>query len=422
MKRFLACLLTLALLLGCVSFASAEEQATVRIVWWGSQTRHDLTVAALEKFMEKYPNIKVEYEFSDWGGYWSKLATQVAGHLEPDVICMDYSQLANYANSGVLADLAPYMESGALDVSNVASSVIDSGKIGDKTYALSTGTNAFVMFYRPDVVEEAGLTMPETISYEDYLEMSKTIYEKTGRTGEAMLGIDRVRNTARGYGDQMYNDDGSALGFDNPEYLVKVWTAYTDAVNAGWQLPVGEGTAATAFDAFVSDTWSSSHWTNELTAYEEGSGCELKMVPYPDWADSTMSSTYFKPSMFWTMAESSQNKDAAITLINYLTNDPDAFDILGTDRAMPISSVIREHIAPTLDENSQEVASLLDFLGEEGRTSPIMKPDPACDAEIRTLLDEYTDQVKYDMVDDLYAHAQAFIEEANGILAKAAAK
>ena len=51
-----------------------------------------------------------------------------------------------------------------------------------------------------------------------------------------------------------------------------------------------------------------------------------------------------------------------------------------------------------------------------------MKPDPACDAEIRTLLDEYTDQVKYDMVDDLYAHAQAFIEEANGILAKAAAK
>ena len=82
MKRFLACFLTLALLLGCVGFASAEEQTTVRIVWWGSQVRHDATVAALEKFMEKYPNIKVEYEFSDWGGYWSKLATQVAGHLE----------------------------------------------------------------------------------------------------------------------------------------------------------------------------------------------------------------------------------------------------------------------------------------------------------------------------------------------------
>ncbi|MGN1063899.1 MAG: hypothetical protein ACI4QC_00680, partial [Thermoguttaceae bacterium] len=44
---------------------------------------------------------------------------------------------------------------------------------------------------------------------------------------------------------------------------------------------------------------------------------------------------------------------------------------------MPISSAVREHIAPNLDENSQEIAALLDWLGGEGRTSPIMKPDIA---------------------------------------------
>ena len=68
MKRILAAILSLVLILGCVSFASAEE-TTIRMLWWGSQTRHDVTVAAVNKFMEKYPDIKVEVEYSDWSGY-----------------------------------------------------------------------------------------------------------------------------------------------------------------------------------------------------------------------------------------------------------------------------------------------------------------------------------------------------------------
>ena len=316
------------------------------------------------------------------------------------------------------------MESGALDVSNVASTVIESGKVNDKAYAISTGTNANVLMYRPDVLEQAGLTMPERMTYEEYLDMCKTVYEKTGWHGVALMGIDAVRDTARCYGEQLYNEEGTALGFDNPEYIAKMWEAYLDGVEAGWILPVGETTAATAFDGFVADHWISAHWTNELTAYESGSGCELKMAPWPDWADAQMSSIYLKPSMFWTLAESSQNKDAAMTLINYLTNDPDCFDIVGTERAMPISSVIREHLAPKLDENGQEIATLLDYLGQDGMTTPIMKPDLACDSEIRTLWTEYDEQVQYGMVerDALVAHAQAFIDEANEIIANSVAE
>ena len=108
---------------------------TLRVTWWGSQTRHDLTMAAIEKFQEKYPWITVEPEFTSWDGYWSKLATQVAGGLLPDVIQMDYQYLIQYAQSGVLADLKPYFESGTIDVSNVAESVLTSGQVGEKIYA-----------------------------------------------------------------------------------------------------------------------------------------------------------------------------------------------------------------------------------------------------------------------------------------------
>lgn len=87
MKRILPLMLVLALLCtSAVAFAESEEPVTLRVYWWGSQTRHDLTMAAIEKFEEKYPNITVEAEFTSWDGYWSKLATQVAGNLLPDVI------------------------------------------------------------------------------------------------------------------------------------------------------------------------------------------------------------------------------------------------------------------------------------------------------------------------------------------------
>ena len=418
MKRILAAILSLVLVLGCVSFASAEE-TTIRIVWWGSQNRHDVTVAAVQKFMEKNPDIKVEVEYTDWGGYWSKLATQAAGNLLPDVIQMDYSQLANYASNMILADLTPYFESGAIDISNVASSVIESGEVGGVPYALSCGTNALVLMYRPDVVEAAGLTMPEEITAEEYAELCQKVYDATGRTAWSLgFQFDSYRNIARGYGVDFYNEEGTALGFDDPEWIVRLWQGSVDAEAAGWQIPVGEETAASGMDVFVSDTWVDNIWTNQLDAYEIGSNCELKMIPWPDWSDSTRASTYFKPSMFWSIAESSENKDAAAKLIDFLTNDPECFNIVGTDRAMPISSVIREYMAPKLSENSQEVSAVLDYLAQEGKTSKIMNPDLACHSDVQTLFTEYYEMVRYGMVDDLTAHAQALIDEANEIIAK----
>ena len=96
MKRFLSVLLAAVLLctmLAPLAASAEQEPVTLRVTWWGSQTRHDLTMAAIEKFQEKYPWITVEPEFTSWDGYWSKLATQVAGGLLPDVIQMDYQYL-----------------------------------------------------------------------------------------------------------------------------------------------------------------------------------------------------------------------------------------------------------------------------------------------------------------------------------------
>ena len=53
--------------------------------------------------------------------------------------------------------------------------------------------------------------------------------------------------------------------------------------------------------------------------------------------------------------------------------------------------------------------------------SPLMNPGPASHTEIADLLGQYSEQVRYGEITDLAATAQQFMDEANQILADAAA-
>ncbi|MDY3280672.1 MAG: extracellular solute-binding protein [Eubacteriales bacterium] len=423
MKRFLSVLLVAAMICALLpTLALAEEETTLRVMWWGSQTRHDRTMAAIAKFEEKNPGVKVDAEFTSFDEYWRKLATQVAGNQVPDVIQMGYTYLIQYANSGVLADLKPYFESGAIDVSDVAESVIASGQVDGHIYALSTGTNCLATFYRKDVADAAGVEVPMDLTYEKVIELSKTVYEKTGRTNNIPIDLDAVRLYVRSRGMQLYNEEGTALGFDDPKYIADLWQMRVDGLKEGWILDSGSTTATTAFDNLISDCWMNQHYSNELQAYQDGNGVTLEMVMYPVVEGGTVPPAFFKPSMFWSISEKSNVKDVAARFIDFFTNDPDCFDIMGLDRAMPVSAKIREYLIPTFDDVSKRTAALLDYLGQEGKSSPIMKPDVAAHGEIMALFAEYMEQVNYGMVDDLTAFAQQFMDEANELITKSLAK
>lgn len=422
MKRFLSILLislmTLTMLGGAAS--AAEEQQTIRVLWWGSQTRHDLTTQMIAKFMEKHPNIKVEVEFTDWGSYWNKLATQVAGDLVPDVIQMDYAYIMQYARSGVLEPLDPYIEAGKLNIDDIAETVVDSGRVDGNIYAIATGTTAPVLMHRKDLVEQVGMELSMQPTLEEYIAVSKAIYEQTGHTDDyiTQLGIEDLRNRVRNYGLNLYNEESNGLGFDDPQYVVDMWNVALQADEDGYTLGIGETTAATAFDSYINDTWAAHHSTNELGAYQEGSAMDLEMVALPSLEGATDVATYFKSTMFWAVSVNSQAKDAAVEFINFYTNDEDCFSIIGMDRGMPSSSKMREFITPNLSPTEQKVAAAIDFFSQPGNSTPVMPPDAPAHNEVRALLVQYSEEVRYGLVDDLYAYAVQFMEEANALLAK----
>lgn len=424
-KRILTALAAAVMLcLALTPAALAEEKTTINILWWGSQTRHDLTVKLIEKFEELNPDIDVVMDYSDWTGYWTKLPAQVAGGQTPDVFQMDYAYLSQYAENGVLAPLDGYIADGSLDMSNVAENIIISGQVQGTTYAISTGTNAPVMLYRKDVLDELGLTLPMNPTMSEYSAVSKAVYEATGLrdTFVTSCSADTLRFRLRNYGMNLYNVEATALGFDDPKYVVDMWELALQAQDEGWGILPGEETAVTAFDSMVMDAWSRYQNSNELQAYRDATGKDISMVMIPNLDDATASATYLKPSMFWCVAEQSTVKDAAVRFINFFTNNEACFDIVGIERAIPISSEMREYVTPSLDAVGQEVSTFIDFVSQPGMASPLMNPDPTSHSNVAELLDQYSEQVRYGMVDDLEAAAREFMDEANAILAEAANK
>ncbi|OYP02565.1 hypothetical protein CG709_10595 [Lachnotalea glycerini] len=52
------------------------EPVTIKITWWGGQSRHDYTQKLLNKYTELNPNVTFEALPSGWDGYFDKLSTQ----------------------------------------------------------------------------------------------------------------------------------------------------------------------------------------------------------------------------------------------------------------------------------------------------------------------------------------------------------
>ena len=402
---------------------NAEGKTTLNVLWWGSQTRHEQTTAMLEKFEELNPDIDVVMDYSDWDGYWTKLPAQVAGGQTPDVFQMDYAYLSQYANNGVLAELDSYIADGSLDMSNVEQNILDSGTVNDKVYAISNVTNAPVMLYRKDLVDELGLELPMNPTLTQYMDVAKAVYEATGLRDTFITGCTSANLNfyLRNYGMNFFNDEGNGLGFDDPQYIVDMWELALKAQEEGWGLKPGEGTSTTAFDSMVVEAWSRQQNSNELQAYRDATGKDISMVMIPTMEDATTPNSYLKPAMYWCVGADSDVKDAAVRFINFFTNNTECYDIVGIERAVPISSEMREYVAPNLDEVSQEVVDFIDYVSQPDKTSPIMNPDPAVGNEVDELMDQYSEQVRYGEITDLQAAAQQFMDEANQILAEGAA-
>ena len=167
MKKIIALFIALAMLVGMTSPLADLKVGTFDVAgagnialgfgWWGNQVRDAATADALNYFTENYPNITFNTNAQNWSNYWALMLTSAADNSLPDLMQQDYAYIEQWVAAGDLLDLTPYVESGALDLSNVPQSIIDTGKVGDGIYAVCAGMNAPALLYNKTLTDELGI-------------------------------------------------------------------------------------------------------------------------------------------------------------------------------------------------------------------------------------------------------------------------
>ncbi|MFB9753642.1 extracellular solute-binding protein [Paenibacillus hodogayensis] len=64
----------------------------------------------IDGFAAKFPNIKVEVQDAPWGDFVTKIATQIAGGMTPDVWLQENAVILGYGKRGVAEDLSSYIK------------------------------------------------------------------------------------------------------------------------------------------------------------------------------------------------------------------------------------------------------------------------------------------------------------------------
>ena len=168
MKRILS-LLFLLLILPCAASA-AQQEITLRISWWGGQTRHQAIHSAIDAYEQAHPGVSIECEYGQFAPYYQRLVTQLRSDSAPDIMAIDYkwsNQLMGlrdaFVNIDTLSDILPLT-----DRQRSFAGVYGGGD--DFLIGVPMGINAHCFMYNEDFFEAFGLFPDGLTTWEALME------------------------------------------------------------------------------------------------------------------------------------------------------------------------------------------------------------------------------------------------------------
>ncbi|PLS25924.1 ABC transporter substrate-binding protein [Bifidobacterium imperatoris] len=369
-----------------VPVVPADGDVTIRLNWWGGDARIKATEQAVKGFEAEHPNIHVDMEYSDWTGYWDKLAVQSAGGNAPDVMQMDELYLAFYGSMGSLLDLNKASQ--YLDLSTMDASLKSMGQVEGEQVAAPATTAQYGVIVNNDVLDSLGLTLPDTDQW-TWNDFEKFAQQVTERSAGQYIGSIAPNN---GYGLQLWaRQRGESLFKGNaitisPKTLASFLQLPADWAKNGIEGNAerwSENTAASLNDTDFGKGKQAMMITQAtmITPYAEAAGTQnMTVVPMPQVTPGAKT-MYLKPGMYWAISSGSQHPAEAAMLIDYLINNKQAGAVLGTERGIPANNDIRKMLAGSASGTDKSALNFVDDIQATIGKAPAITPNGASELD-----------------------------------------
>lgn len=286
MKKLLAMVLALMMLLSCAAFAEGGDEITLDVIicQYGPNTNDWFLgtgmngTSFVDKFEAENPGIKLNLEVVSWNDVYTVVDTRITNGNPPDIL--NINVFANYATEGLLEPVSQWCPEDLL--ADFFPSFIDQSVIDGTVWAVPDLASARALYYNVDMFNEMGIEPPTTwAELEDVCQTIIDFYD-----GEIYpWGVDMT--TDEGQAAFAYYTWGNGGGFvdaegnwavNSPENVEAIEYAI-DLVNSGYTNPnPATQTRYDLQDMFGAGKLAMCIAPNSMASYCEQKGYEVNMA------------------------------------------------------------------------------------------------------------------------------------------------
>ncbi|MGB4661637.1 MAG: ABC transporter substrate-binding protein [Mobilitalea sp.] len=321
-----------------------KEPVTIKFSWWGGDTRHEATIAAVEKFMETYDWITVETQYGAWTGWEESMATAFATQTAPDVNQINWNWITSFSSDGsAFKDLNEYSDTISLD--QFSADALKQCTVGGELQGIPVSMTGRIFYWNKSTFDKAGIATPTSL---------EELYA-AGETFKTVLG-DEYYPIALGEYDRMilmvyYLESlyGKAWVVDNQlQYTaeeIQVGLEFIQSLEDKHVTPSIEtitGDGAESLDK--NPKWMDGFYAGIFEWDSSASKFMAALTPGQEFVVGDylkdmgeFQGGYSKVSLAFAISENTEHPEECALLINFMLNEDAGIEIMASERGIPLS-------------------------------------------------------------------------------------
>ena len=246
--------MTLALACG-----GGAEDDVVTLRFWGMGREGEVVAELVQEFERENPDIRVEVQQIPWTAAHEKLLTSHVGRATPDVAQLGNTWVPEFAAIEALEPLDAWIaRSEVVDSSAYFTGIWNTNIVHDTVYGIPWYVDTRVLFYRTDLLAQAGYdSMPTT--WEGWLEAMRAVKEELGPDRYAIFLPTNEWTQPIVFGQQMgspiLKDDGRWAAFSDSAFR-EGFEFYVGIFEEGLAPPIGNTQMSNVYQEFARGTFA----------------------------------------------------------------------------------------------------------------------------------------------------------------------
>jgi len=315
-----------------------DEQTVLRVMAWAGSEERRIEQAILDRFRERHPNIRIEYE-SIISNYRERLLTSIVAGSPPDVALLDNGSngAAPFISRGLLVNVSAYLERIGVDTSAYYGEVLEVFRRPGGLYAFPKDFNPIVVYLNTRLFDEFGVPLPDNDwTWQDFLRIARRLtrdLDGDGRPDTYGIQVRRVFYLWQPWvwaagGDVLSPDGRRATGYLNSPETESAIQFLTDLVTVYRVVPtvdvqrIESGMERSFFlTGRIGMVMSGHWWLPSIRRYIDQGTVSVSVAPLPRYDDRNPVTVIYAAG--WAVPHNARHKKLAVELAAHLSS-PDA--------------------------------------------------------------------------------------------------